>query len=87
MLQAFWTRGSDVPLMVLACKAQTEASLNATDPNKAAAVCNVYGAGIVSLDGGVQDSGRKMKESFNWMIRTIMDNRGGFAKSLAEASQ
>lgn len=79
LLQAFWTRGSDIPLIVLACKAQSEASLNATDPNKAAAVCNIYGAGIVALDGGVEDPKKKMKESFNWVIRQIMNNRGEFA--------
>lgn len=36
----------------------------------------MYGAGIVALDGGIEDAGKKMKNSFNWMIRTIMDNRG-----------
>ena len=75
LLKAFWTRGSDVPLIVLACKADPELGRNATDPNEAAQACNVYGAGIVNLDGGVEDRGRKMKESFNWMVRTIMDNR------------
>lgn len=75
LLRAFWTRGTDVPLIVLACKADPELERNATDPNEAAKVCNVYGAGIVNLDGGVDDRGRKMKESFNWMVRTIMDNR------------
>lgn len=76
LLQAFWTRGSDIPLIVLACKAQPEAARNATDPNRAAAVCNIYGAGIVALDGGVEDPRKKMKESFNWVIRQIMSNRG-----------
>ncbi|SGY30509.1 BQ5605_C002g01159 [Microbotryum silenes-dioicae] len=86
LLQAFWTRGSDVPLIVLACKANADLRLNATDPNKAAAVCNIYGAGIVSLDGGPEDRGRKMKESFNWMIRTIMDNRGESRRAPSAAS-
>ncbi|SCV68796.1 BQ2448_917 [Microbotryum intermedium] len=86
LLQAFWTRGSDVPLIVLACKANADPRLNATDPNKAAAVCNIYGAGIVSLDGGPEDRGRKMKESFNWMIRTIMDNRGESRRPPSAAS-
>jgi len=75
LLKAFWTRGTDMPLIVLACKADPELSRNAVDPNEAAQVCNVFGAGIVNLDGGVDDKGRKMKESFNWMVRTIMDNR------------
>lgn len=76
LLQAFWTRGSEIPLIVLACKANADDSLNATDTKKAAEICNVYGAGIVSLEGGVEDEGKKMKNSFNWMIRTIMDGRG-----------
>lgn len=76
LLQGFWTRGSDIPLIVLACKADPEPSQNATDPHRAASVCNVYGAGIVALDGGVDDPKRKMKESFNWIIRQIMANRG-----------
>lgn len=76
LLQAFWTRGSETPLIVLACKANADDTLNATDTKKAAEICNVYGAGIVALDGGIADEGKKMKNSFNWLIRTIMDNRG-----------
>ncbi|KAK4054866.1 hypothetical protein OIV83_000790 [Microbotryomycetes sp. JL201] len=76
LLQAFWIRGSEIPLIVLACKAHTDPSLNATDLNRAAAVVNVYGAGIVALDGGERDPKRKTKESFNWLIRQIMANRG-----------
>ncbi|KAM0793202.1 hypothetical protein ACM66B_000672 [Microbotryomycetes sp. NB124-2] len=76
LLQAFWTRGSEIPLIVLACKAHSDPSLNATDLNRAAAVVNVYGAGIVALDGGEKDPKRKSKESFNWLIRQIMANRG-----------
>ncbi|GAA5995014.1 uncharacterized protein JCM10292_004489 [Rhodotorula paludigena] len=77
LLKAFWTRGSDVPLIVLACKsAPAGSSANATDPKDAASVCNVYGAGIVTLDGGVEDPQRKAKECFNWLIRQIMNNRG-----------
>lgn len=77
LLKAFWTRGSDVPLIVLACKsAPAGSSANATDPKDAASVCNVYGAGIVTLDGGVEDPQRKARECFNWLIRQIMNNRG-----------
>ncbi|GAA6019171.1 hypothetical protein JCM11491_001401 [Sporobolomyces phaffii] len=82
LLKAFWTRGSDVPLIVLACKALApEVSgggrcKNATDPTDAARVCNVYGAGIVTLDGGLDDANRKTKESFKYIIRQIMENRG-----------
>lgn len=45
-----------MPLIVLACKASLDDSLNSTDTKKAAEICNVYGAGIVSLDGGGNDS-------------------------------
>ncbi|GAA5920776.1 hypothetical protein JCM1841_004185 [Sporobolomyces salmonicolor] len=95
LLKAFWTRGSDVPLIVLACKAVPSApppsssssgSQNATDPKEAAKVCNVYGAGIVTLDGGVDDPQRKTKECFNWIIRQIMDNRGEIRRPASAAS-
>ncbi|KAK4058071.1 hypothetical protein OIO90_000810 [Microbotryomycetes sp. JL221] len=76
LLQAFWTRGGEIPLIVLACKANVDPNLNAVDLNRAAAVVNVYGAGIVALDGGDRDPKRKTKESFNWLIRQIMTNRG-----------
>lgn len=77
LLKAFWTRGSEVPLIVLACKAQPpDHGRNATDPTEAAKVCNIYGAGIVTLDGGLEDPGRKTKESFKYIIRQIMENRG-----------
>ncbi|GAA6047337.1 hypothetical protein JCM3770_001894 [Rhodotorula araucariae] len=83
LLNAFWTRGSDVPLIVLACKAAppSDPGGNATDPREAAAICNVYGAGIVTLDGGLGDPQRKTKECFNWLIRQIMDNRGELIRS------
>ncbi|GAA5861524.1 hypothetical protein JCM1840_005398 [Sporobolomyces johnsonii] len=95
LLKAFWTRGSDVPLIVLACKAvpsplpsssSSSARRNATDPKEAAKVCNVYGAGIVTLDGGVDDPQRKTKECFNWIIRQIMDNRGEIRRPASAAS-
>ncbi|GAA5926467.1 hypothetical protein JCM3775_001026 [Rhodotorula graminis] len=92
LLKAFWTRGSDVPLIVLACKAappttdSSAAGMNATDPKAAAAVCNVYGAGIVTLDGGLDDPQRKTKECFNWLIRQIMDNRGELVRPASVAS-
>ncbi|GAA6032824.1 hypothetical protein JCM8097_000814 [Rhodosporidiobolus ruineniae] len=79
LLQAFWTRGSHVPLIVLACKAPSPSSppsaFRGVDPREAAAVCNVYGAGIVQLDGGVEDPQRKAKDCFNWVIRHIVANR------------
>ncbi|BGO96614.1 hypothetical protein NBRC10513v2_000552 [Rhodotorula toruloides] len=78
LLKAFWTRGSDVPLIVLACKSggPSASQPDAADPRLAANICNVYGAGIVQLDGGLEDPQRKAKECFNWVIRQIMDNRG-----------
>ncbi|GAA5834294.1 hypothetical protein JCM9279_004273 [Rhodotorula babjevae] len=91
LLKAFWTRGSDVPLIVLACKAAPPtdsgaAGANATDPKAAASICNVYGAGIVTLDGGLDDPQRKTKECFNWLIRQIMDNRGELIRPASVAS-
>ncbi|GAA5949678.1 hypothetical protein JCM3765_002751 [Sporobolomyces pararoseus] len=88
LLKAFWTRGSDVPLIVLACKAQPpDQGRNATDPTEAAKVCNIYGAGIVTLDGGLEDSNRKTKESFKYIIRQIMENRGEMIRPPSAASQ
>ncbi|GAA5869990.1 hypothetical protein JCM16303_001864 [Sporobolomyces ruberrimus] len=87
LLKAFWTRGSEVPLIVLACKAQPpDHGRNATDPTEAAKVCNIYGAGIVTLDGGLEDPGRKTKESFKYIIRQIMENRGEMARPPSVAS-
>ncbi|GAA5908125.1 uncharacterized protein JCM6883_004123 [Sporobolomyces salmoneus] len=87
LLKAFWTRGSDVPLIVLACKAQPpELGRNATDPTEAAKVCNIYGAGIVTLDGGLEDPTRKTKESFKYIIRQIMENRGEMYRPPSVAS-
>lgn len=76
LLHAFWSRSSDTPMIVLACKASSEDKRTTLDMKKVAQICNVYGAGIVSLDGGIEDADKKMKNSFNWMIRTIMDARG-----------
>ncbi|GAA5980630.1 hypothetical protein JCM10908_001715 [Rhodotorula pacifica] len=75
LLRAFWSRGSDVPLIVLACKSSAIGS-DAVDPQAAADLCDSYGAGIVRLDGGTEDPQRKSKECFSWVIRQIMDNRG-----------
>ncbi|BGP12723.1 hypothetical protein JCM10213_008861 [Rhodosporidiobolus nylandii] len=78
LLTAFWTRGHDIPLIVLACKASPDpqAQPNVVDPMDAAELCNRYGAGVVQLDGGLEDPKRKTRECFNWMIRQIMENRG-----------
>ena len=75
LLQGFWTRGSSIPTIVLACKASA-AGENATDLAETAAKCNAFGPGIVSLDGGVEDKGQKMRQCVNYMIRHIMDTRG-----------
>ncbi|GAA5887683.1 hypothetical protein JCM6882_001495 [Rhodosporidiobolus microsporus] len=93
LLRAFWTRGSDVPLIVLACKASPSSTpvapgstAHQVDPKEAAAICNVFGAGIVQLDGGVEDPKRKSRECFNWLIRQIMDNRGEIPRPPSSAS-
>ncbi|GAA6063004.1 hypothetical protein JCM10212_002645 [Sporobolomyces blumeae] len=87
LLKAFWTRGSDVPLIVLACKAvPPDLGKNATDPLQASKVCNVYGAGIVTLDGGLDDPSRKTKESFKYIIRQIMENRGEMTRPLSSTA-
>ena len=63
--------------MVLACKSKPDARANRINPNRAAEVCNVYGgAGIVQLDGGVEDEGRKMRHCFLWLFKAIMVARG-----------
>lgn len=80
LLQTFWSGGADVPLIVLACKSSEH---DAIDPEAAAELCNRYGAGIVRLDGGAEDPQRKAKESFSWLIRQIMDNRGHFPFQLS----
>ncbi|BGP04759.1 Ras guanine nucleotide exchange factor R [Rhodotorula toruloides] len=87
LLKAFWTRGSDVPLIVLACKSGGPGATqpDAADPRLAANICNVYGAGIVQLDGGLEDPQRKSKECFNWVIRQIMDNRGESMASVPDS--
>lgn len=82
LLHAFWSRSSDTPLIVLACKASRDDSTLAISTNRAADICNVYGAGIVALDGGIEDPERKMKNSFNWMIREIGVNRGQFEHAI-----
>lgn len=75
LLQGFWTRGSGIPTIVLACKASPTGA-HATDLAETAAKCNAFGPGIVSLDGGVEDKGQKMRQCVNYMIRNIMDTRG-----------
>jgi GTPase SAR1 family protein len=76
LLNAFWSRDSNNPIIVLACKASTDDSQMAISTLKAAELCNIYGAGIVALESGIDDPSKKMKNSFNWIIRTIIDNRG-----------
>lgn len=76
LLDGFWMRGG-TELMVLACKSLPEEGANKADPNRAAEICNVYGrAGIVQLDGGANDEGRKMRSSFMWLFRAIAEHRG-----------
>ncbi|KAM0756403.1 ras GEF [Meredithblackwellia eburnea MCA 4105] len=75
LLQAFWTRGSGIPTIVLACKANPSGE-NAVDLTETAAKCNPFGPGIVSLDGGVDDKGAKMKSCINYVVRQIIEARG-----------
>ncbi|KAH8927879.1 ras GEF [Atractiella rhizophila] len=86
LLHSFWTRGKEVPMIVLACKSPTDPALNKTDPLKAAEACNVFGTGIVMLDGGVEDPQKKMSQSFKWIIKTILQNRGNIHRPGSSAS-
>ncbi|KAI5476353.1 RAS guanyl-releasing protein 1 [Pseudohyphozyma bogoriensis] len=84
LLRAFWERGSDIPLLVLACKAHVDPEQNAIDPRDVATMANLYQAGIVNFDGGPKD--RKMKDTFKWIIRTMMENRGEPSRRTSSAS-
>ncbi|GAA98387.1 uncharacterized protein L969DRAFT_46314 [Mixia osmundae IAM 14324] len=75
LLNAFWRRGG-VNLIVLACKSSPIESQNAVLPMRAAEMCTVYGAGIVQLDGGLADPSKKTRNSFGWLIRSILETRG-----------
>lgn len=75
LLHSFWTRGG-ISLIVLACKSSKDEHLNATSPLKAAELVNVYGTGMIQLDGGLDDPSRKMRNSFNWIIKAIKEARG-----------
>ncbi|WAQ83192.1 hypothetical protein PtA15_3A561 [Puccinia triticina] len=75
LLHSFWTRGG-IALIVLACKSDKEEHRNATSPLKAAELVNVYGTGMIQLDGGTDDPGKKMRNSFNWIVKAIKEARG-----------
>ncbi|KAA1090961.1 hypothetical protein PGT21_019193 [Puccinia graminis f. sp. tritici] len=75
LLHSFWTRGG-ISLIVLACKSDKEELKNATNPLKAAELVNVYGTGMIQLDGGLEDPGKKMRNSFNWIVKAIKEARG-----------
>ncbi|CAH7674344.1 ras guanine nucleotide exchange factor domain-containing protein [Phakopsora pachyrhizi] len=75
LLHSFWTRGG-ISLIVLACKSDKNEEMNATSPLKAAELVNVYGTGMIQLDGGVEDVGKKMRNSFNWIMKAIKEARG-----------
>ncbi|KAI9608506.1 hypothetical protein H4Q26_004689 [Puccinia striiformis f. sp. tritici PST-130] len=45
-------------------------------PLKAAELVNVYGTGMIQLDGGLDDPNKKMRNSFNWIVKTIKEARG-----------
>lgn len=82
MLNGFWTRGG-MTLIVLATKSKAEDALNRINPNKAAEVANVYGAGTVQLDGGIEDEGRKMRNSFHWIVRAILMAKGALSQFMS----
>ncbi|MBW0490071.1 hypothetical protein O181_029786 [Austropuccinia psidii MF-1] len=75
LLHSFWTRGG-ISLIVLACKSNKDEKKNATSPLKAAELVNVYGTGMIQLDGGLEDSGKKMRNSFNWIMKAIKEANG-----------
>ncbi|KAH9825268.1 hypothetical protein DFH28DRAFT_1077640 [Melampsora americana] len=75
LLHSFWTRGG-ISLIVLACKSNKDEKLNLTSPIKAAELVNVYGTGMIQLDGGLEDPGKKMRNSFNWIMKAIREARG-----------
>ncbi|GAA5976797.1 hypothetical protein JCM11641_000874 [Rhodosporidiobolus odoratus] len=90
LLHSFWTRGYTIPTIVLATKASSDPTRpNAVDPLDAASLCNVFGAGLAQLDGGIADPERKAKTCFDWVVRTILTNRGEMVRrptSLASTS-
>jgi len=75
LLHSFWTRGG-ISLIVLACKSDKDEKKNATSPLKAAELVNVYGTGMIQLDGGLDDPSKKMRNSFNWIVKAIKEARG-----------
>ena len=77
MLGGFWTKG-DISLIVLGCKSARDASMNALDPVKVSDLCNPYRAGLVQLDGGLEDASKKMKNSFRWLIHSVVKARGDY---------
>ncbi|KAG0150260.1 hypothetical protein CROQUDRAFT_88295 [Cronartium quercuum f. sp. fusiforme G11] len=84
LLHSFWTRGG-ISLIVLACKSNKDEKMNATSPLKAAELVNVYGTGMIQLDGGLEDAGKKMRNSFNWLMKAIREARGE-SRSYSSAS-
>lgn len=79
LLGGFWTRGG-IKLIVLACKSDPDPKRNLVDPNKAAQICQQYSAGLVPLDGGIDDPKQKQKTSFKWMCRAALESRGEVAQ-------
>lgn len=58
MLGGFWTRGG-LKLIVVACKSNPKPQNNRVDPAQAVNICQAYSAGLVALDGGIEDSQQK----------------------------
>ena len=76
--EGFWTRGG-VHLIALATHCGPDDKPSAQQQgqgDKAAEICNIHGAGLVHLDGGVDDPNRKAKNSLQWILRKVLDSRG-----------
>lgn len=58
MLGGFWLRGG-LKLMVLACKFNAGSQSKRVDPTQAVHLCQQYSAGLVALDGGLEDPHQK----------------------------
>lgn len=86
LLGGFWTRGG-VKIIGLACKSQPKDQPNTVDPMEAVAVCQQYSAGLVPLDGGIEDPEQKQKSSFKWICRNIIEARGELSATDATAQR
>ena len=61
---------------MLGNKSHANPASNAADPTKISEVCVAFGAGLVQLDGGINDPHKKVKKSFRWLILDVIKSRG-----------